>query len=100
MAAGYDVHSLGMDVHAERLVQAVADCDADILALSALLTDTAGEDKKVIDLLAEGGLRTHVKVMFGGGAINSDFATAIGADSYAPSATGAVQLAQSFVGAG
>ena len=72
---------------------------ADIVALSALLTVTSAEDKKVIDLLKEAGLRDQVKVMVGGGAINADFAAKIGADGYEPAAPGAVELAKSFVGA-
>ena len=99
IAAGFDVHYLGIDIPAEEFVEAVRDNGADIVALSALLTVTAAEDKKVIQLLADAGLRTQVKVMVGGGAINADFAASIGADGYEPSAPGAVELAKSFVGA-
>ena len=99
IAAGFDVHYLGIDIPAEEFVEAVRDNGADIVALSALLTVTAAEDKKVIQLLADAGLRAQVKVMVGGGAINADFAASIGADGYEPSAPGAVELAKSFVGA-
>jgi methanogenic corrinoid protein MtbC1 len=99
VAADFDVHYLGIDIPAEKFVAAVRDNDADIVALSALLTVTSAEDKKVIRLLDEAGLRDRVKVMVGGGAINADFAASIGADGYEPSAPGAVELAKSFVGA-
>lgn len=99
VAAGFDVHYLGIDVRAERFVEAVRDFDGDIVALSALLTVTSAEDKKVIQLLTDAGLRDQVKVMVGGGAINADFAAKIGADGYEPAAPGAVELAMSFVGA-
>jgi trimethylamine corrinoid protein len=99
VAAGFDVHYLGIDIPAERFVEAVREKSAGIVALSALLTVTSAEDKKVIRLLAEAGLREQVKVMVGGGAINADFAASIGADGYEPAAPGAVELAKSFVGA-
>lgn len=99
VAAGFDVHYLGIDVTPERFIEAVRETGADIVALSALLTVTSAEDKKVIGLLEEAGLRDQVKVMVGGGAINADFAASIGADGYEPAAPGAVELAKSFVGA-
>ena len=99
IAAGFEVYYLGIDVPAQKFVDAVRDTGADVVALSALLTVTSLEDKKVIELLTEQGLRDQVKVMVGGGAINADFAASIGADGYEPAAPGAVQLALSFVGA-
>jgi len=99
VAAGFEVHYLGIDVPADKFVEAVREKGADIVALSALLTVTSAEDKKVIALLKDAGLRDQVKVMVGGGAINADFAASIGADGYEPAAPGAVELAKSFVGA-
>ena len=98
LAAGFDVHNLGIDVQAQKFVDAVKEKKADIVALSALLTVTSAEDKKVIDLLVDQGLRKQVKVMVGGGAITSDFAEKIGADGYEATAPGAVELAKRFVG--
>ena len=99
IAAGFDVHYLGIDVSPEVFVEAVRERDADILGMSALLTVTAAEQAKVVKELASAGLRERVKVMVGGGAITEDFAAKIGADGYAPAAPGAVELAKSFVGA-
>jgi 5-methyltetrahydrofolate--homocysteine methyltransferase len=97
--AGFDVRYLGIDVKPEDFVAAVKEHQADILAMSALLTVTAAEQKGVIDLLGVEGLRGSVKVMVGGGAVTEDFAATIGADGYAPSAVGAVDLARQFAGA-
>lgn len=98
IGAGFDVRNLGIDVKPDDFVAAVKEHGASILAMSALLTVTAPEQKRVIDLLEAEGLRDSVKVMVGGGAITEDFATAIGADGYAPSAVGAVDLARQFAG--
>ena len=100
VAAGFDVHMLGINIKSEQFVEAVKQHKADILAMSALLTLTAREQKKVIDALNKEGIRDKVKVMVGGGAINADFARNIGADGYDPTAPGAVELARKLIGAG
>ena len=99
VAAGFEVHYLGIDVSSERFISAVEEKGADILAMSALLTVTAAEQRKVIEQLSDAGLREQVKVMVGGGAISADFAARIGADGYEVAAPGAVELAKRFVGA-
>jgi corrinoid protein of di/trimethylamine methyltransferase len=97
-AGGFEVHDLGINIQADEFVQAIVKHDAQILAMSALLTTTAPQQRKVIDLLQEKGLRDKVKVMVGGGGITADFAASIGADGYDPTAPGAVNLARRFVG--
>jgi hypothetical protein len=81
-----------------RTVVAVKEHQPDILALSALLTTTAPEQGKVINALKEAGLRSCVKIMVGGGAITSEFASQIGADGYGATAPEAVMLAEELLG--
>lgn len=97
-ADGFEVHDLGIDIPTQTFVESVEKYRPDILAMSALLTTTAPEGKKVIDALQEAGLREQVKVIIGGGAINADFASVIGADGYDPTAPGAVKVARSLLG--
>ena len=96
-AAGFTVYDLGINIRAEAFVDAAIRHNARLLALSALLTTTAPEQKKVIDLLSEAGLRERVKVIVGGGGITRGFAEAIGADGYEPTAPGAVKLAKQLL---
>ena len=98
IAAGFEVHNLGVNIKAEEFIDAIEEHSADILAMSALLTTTATEQQKVIDALKDKGIREKVKVMVGGGAITEDFAKSVGADGYDPTAPGAVKLARSLVG--
>jgi methanogenic corrinoid protein MtbC1 len=97
-ADGFEVTDLGINVEAERFVQTVKEDKPDILAMSALLTMFASEQKKVIETLKREGLRDRIKIMVGGGAIDEAFAQSVGADGYDPTAPGAVKLARSFVG--
>jgi corrinoid protein of di/trimethylamine methyltransferase len=96
--AGFAVYDLGVDVSAEAFVKAVERYKPDILAMSALLTTTAPELRKVIDALRSGGLRDRVKVIVGGAPINDRFAKEIGADGYSPTAVGAAKLALWLMG--
>jgi len=97
-AEGFKVHDLGVNIKAEEFLKAVKNYNADILAMSALMTMTAPEQKKVIEYLKEEGLRDKIKIMVGGGAITEEFARDIGADGYDPTAPGAVKLARKLVG--
>jgi corrinoid protein of di/trimethylamine methyltransferase len=97
VAQGFRVVDVGANVPTAQFVKAVQDNNADILALSALLTTTAPQQGKVIDALKEAGLREQVKIMVGGGAITQEFADSIGADGYGATAPGAVELAKSLL---
>jgi methylmalonyl-CoA mutase cobalamin-binding domain/chain len=97
-ADGFSVNDLGINVTAESFVKGIIENNADILAMSALMTTTAPEQRKVIESLERENLRDKVKIMVGGGAITNDFANSIGADGYDPTAPGAVKLARKLIG--
>lgn len=91
-SAGYTVINLGVDVPADKFVQAVKENKPDIVGMSALLTTTMLCMKDVIELLKEEGLRDQVKVIIGGAPISQDFSDEIGADGYAPDAGSTTEL--------
>lgn len=95
--AGFNVYDVGIDVSAKDFIDAVKKYNADILAMSALLTTTANEMIKVIENMGKEGIRGKVKIMVGGGAITEEFAKSIGADGYDPTAPGAVTLAKKML---
>ncbi|MHB1252624.1 MAG: cobalamin B12-binding domain-containing protein [Candidatus Humimicrobiaceae bacterium] len=71
---------------------------ADVLAMSALLTTTAMEQKRVIEGLKESGIRDKVRVVVGGSPINQEFADSIGADGYGGTAPEGVKLVKKLLG--
>jgi methanogenic corrinoid protein MtbC1 len=97
-AEGFTVHDVGINVTAEQFLDSVRTFKPDILAMSALMTMTAPEQRKVIEQLKAQGLRDSVKIMVGGGALTQEFADTIGADGYDPTAPGAAKLARRLVG--
>ena len=72
--------------------------DADIIAMSTLMTTTMGGMGTVIKKLEEAGIRDKVKVMIGGGPISRKFADEIGAEGYSRNAVEAVKLAKQLTG--
>ncbi len=93
-ANGFQVYDLGIDIEAGEFVAKAREYDADIVALSALLTTTMLHQRDVIEHLAEAGLRERVKVMVGGCPVTQAWADDIGADGFAEDAAGAVVLAK------
>ncbi len=90
---GFKVEDLGSDVVPGAFVDAVRGTNADILAMSALLTMTMIEMPNVLDALKEAGLRDKVKVMIGGAPITREFADEIGAEGFAEDCASAVDEA-------
>jgi corrinoid protein of di/trimethylamine methyltransferase len=97
-AAGFHVEDIGVNVKSEEFLKAIKKHDADLLAMSALMTTTMTEQEKVIESLKKAGIREKVKVMVGGAAVNDEFAESIGADGYDPTAPGAVEMAKKLLG--
>ncbi len=97
--AGFNVVDLGIDVEAEAFIAAAQENDADLVAISGLLTTSMPEIENAVAALAEAN-RTrnlNVKIMVGGPPVNNDFAMRIGADGYGESAPAAVENARSLM---
>jgi corrinoid protein of di/trimethylamine methyltransferase len=97
-ANGFEVHDLGIDIESAEFVTRAREHDADIVALSALLTTTMLHQRDVIEHLAEAGLRERVKVMVGGSPVTQAWADQIGADGFAEDAANAVVVAKKLMG--
>lgn len=85
-ASGFDVYDLGTDVSISKFVEEAEKSEADIIALSALMTSTISGQKDVISYLKESGKRENYIVMVGGGPTTNEWAEEIGADGYAETA--------------
>ena len=94
---GFEVIDLGADVAPERFIEAAAARQANLVALSALLTVTMPSMKTTVDAFQAAGMRDKVKIMVGGAPVTQQYADAIGADGYSESAGGAVALARKLV---
>jgi len=95
--AGFDVHNIGEDVSTSTFIEEAGRVDADIIALSSLLTTSMVAQKDLIDILKEIGQREKYLVMIGGAPISQKWADQIGADIYGENAERAVSLALEFM---
>jgi 5-methyltetrahydrofolate--homocysteine methyltransferase len=94
---GFEVIDLGADVSPERFIEAAAANNANLVALSALLTVTMTSMKTTVEAFRAAGLREKVKIIVGGAPVTQQYADAIGADGYGDSAGAAVALARKLV---
>lgn len=90
---GLEVIDLGVDVAAEAFIQAAIDNDAQIIALSALLTTTMVNIKDVIQKAVDMGVRDKFTIMIGGAPITQEYCNEVGADIYEPDAASAADAA-------
>lgn len=93
---GYEVVDLGINVSAEKFVEAIKEHQPNFVLMSALLTTTMASMQKTIKVIEESGLRGQVKIGVGGAPVTQRFADSIGADFYSEDAGGCVVKVNSF----
>ncbi|MDZ4654982.1 MAG: corrinoid protein [Coriobacteriia bacterium] len=91
-ASGFTVIDLGRSVGVEAFVDAAESQQADVIAMSTLMTTTMARMRDVVDLLEDRGLRDRVRVIVGGAPVSAGFAREIGADAYGTDAAAAMRI--------
>lgn len=94
--AGFNVIDLGVDVDTDDFARAAKENNADLVALSALLTTTMPAMEAAVAAFKEQGV--GVKTVIGGAPVTQGFADQIGSDGYAEDAPSAVELARKLIG--
>jgi len=95
--SGFDVVDMGVDNPSLNIIQEAEKIQADVIALSSVMTTTMPAQKEVIDTLKEMGIRQKYFVIIGGGPVNQEWADRIGADGYGKSAIDAVALVKGLM---
>jgi methanogenic corrinoid protein MtbC1 len=96
-SAGFNVIDLGVDVSADKFVEAIKqNPNVNIVACSGLLTTTMPSMKETVQTLKASGL-TGFKVIVGGAPVTQEMADEIGADGFAPDAGSAAVKAKELV---
>ena len=94
---GLTVYDLGYDVEVDTFIGKAREYRADIICMSAMLTTTMPEMKKVIGKLVNRRLRDQYIVMVGGAPVTEAFSRNIGADIYTRDAGSAALMAREAV---
>ena len=90
---GFNVVDVGVDASADSFISAAKENNADIVAMSGLLTTTITYMPTVIEGLKKAGLKDKVKVMIGGAPVTRAYADEIGAEGFAEDCASAVDEA-------
>ena len=96
-AAGFEMYDLGRDVPLDDFVSKAKEVNADVVAMSTLMSTTMQGMGEVVKKLEDAGIRDNVKVIVGGAPISWSFAKKIGADGYSENAPDAVRLVQDLL---
>jgi methanogenic corrinoid protein MtbC1 len=86
---GWSIIDLGVDVNADRFVEALENNPGAVIGLSALLTTTMVNMGEIVTRIKAQNADT--KVLIGGAPVNDEFCRKIGADFYAPDPQKAVE---------
>ncbi|NLW85261.1 MAG: cobalamin-binding protein [Planctomycetes bacterium] len=92
---GLKVVDIGIDASADKFVEACKNSNAQVCAMSALLTTTMPQMAEVVKALKAANL--DVKIIIGGAPVTQNFANEIGADGYAADAASAVDVVQTLI---
>lgn len=95
--AGFEVIDMGVDVKPEAFVEKAVEENADVIAVSALLTTTMTSMADVVALKNEKAL-SSLKVIIGGAPLSQEFCWEIGADAFGVDARDAVLKVKELVG--
>jgi corrinoid protein of di/trimethylamine methyltransferase len=95
--SGFEVVDLGKDVPSMQFIEKAEEVNADVIALSALMTTTMSSQKEVIELLEALGKRQDYVVIIGGAPTSEAWQKEIGADGWAESAGGAGKLTTELI---
>ena len=96
-ANGFKVYDLGFNTKTLDFIQKAKDVNADIIAVSSLMTTTMPFMKDLIEALEASGLRDRFSVMIGGGPVTERWAKEIGASAYGRDASEAVRVAKELM---
>lgn len=99
-ASGFEVIDLGVDVSAERFVEAVKQHQPEVVGMSCLLTLAYDPMKETVKALEAAGLRDRVKVMIGGAATDERIRQYTGADAWGKDANEAVTITRRWIKGG
>jgi trimethylamine corrinoid protein len=94
---GFDVVDIGIDNSSLKFIEEAEKVNADIIALSSLMTTTLPGQKEVIDTLKEVKLRDKYFVIVGGGPATQEWADRIGADGYGKNGLQAVEIVKKLM---
>lgn len=94
---GYEVRDLGIDVPADKFIEAIREFRPSVVGLSGFLTLAFDSMKETIGAIGAAGLRDGMKIMIGGGQVDETVRGYTGADAFGNNAMAAVSLCRGWI---
>jgi 5-methyltetrahydrofolate--homocysteine methyltransferase len=94
---GFEVRDLGVDVSSEKIISEAKEFGADVIGLSGLLTLAFDPMKEVVEGLTAAGLKDKVKVIIGGGQMDEQIRSYVGADAFVTDAVAGINICKTWV---
>jgi len=98
--AGFEVYDIGVDIPSKDFVEKAKEFNADIIAMSCLLSTSMYFQRDILQYFRDAGLREKYYVIVGGGPVTADWASEIGADGWGKYADDAVTVCKKLVTGG
>jgi methanogenic corrinoid protein MtbC1 len=95
---GFDVTNLGVNVPADKFVEAVQREKPAVVGLSGFITVAFDAMKETVEALENAGLRKDIKIMIGGGQMDEEVSRYAKADAFGEDAMAAVSLSKEWIG--
>jgi methylmalonyl-CoA mutase cobalamin-binding domain/chain len=99
-ANGFKVIDLGVNCSPKKFIETAIKENADIIAMSTLITTSMPYQRQMIDTLKAMGKREDFFVILGGGPITPEWTEKIGADGYGRDAKDAVAVCEKLIESG
>ena len=97
-AEGFEVIDLGVNVPAQKFVDAVKEHNPRVVGMSGLLTLSIEPMKKSVEALSAANLRDKIKVIIGGERTDEEVCKHVGADAWVNDAIEGVKIIKAWVG--
>lgn len=95
--AGFEVYDLGVDVSVSSFIDKAQANDAEVIAMSSLMTTSMPNMQELIDELNSTNMRDRYKVVVGGGPVTQWYAEKIGSDGFGRDGDEAVKVVRKLL---
>jgi 5-methyltetrahydrofolate--homocysteine methyltransferase len=96
-SAGFEIIDLGVDVSAEKILDMAKETNADIIALTALLSHVVPYMERTVKAINDSSIGNKVKILIGGRVFNEESSKRVGADAYAKDAWDGIAKAEELM---
>ncbi len=93
----FEVVDLGVNVPPKKFLDAAKEQDADIIAISALMSTSLPYIKETIEMRDGFGMKDRFPIIIGGASVTPEYCARVGADAYGTDAMDSVRICKQWI---